>query len=278
MQGQHIGFDNRANGGDAEAISPSRRLVCDGETSVIDFASWVVALLAARRSADDMVLRPDLLETLVDAAMSDHQAAMSDVMAELVRRKVSLASVSDVYIPAAAARLGDDWMDDRISFSDVSLATSRLQSLLRAISAAWSDDIAGADRAAPCLLLCVMPGEQHTLGAMVLMGQLRRSGVSVRLSLGLDREGLAAFFDTMRFDGVLVSASEGTSIAKLAGFVQMLRALGHFGLPVVIGGGVVRRGGDLSAAGADAVAGDIGQALMACGLRNWKDGRARLRA
>jgi methylmalonyl-CoA mutase cobalamin-binding subunit len=270
MQDQSFNFSG--SGG----VAAGRRSQGDG--GVIDFASWVVALLAARRSAADMVLRTNLLTGLVTAAAAESEAPLEDFLRELVRQKISVAAVSDLYIPAAAGRLGDAWMDDTLSFAEVTLATARLQSMQRAISSQWSADRAdcGAD---PCLLLCVAPGEQHTLGALVLLGQLRRSGVSVRLALGPTPEELAAIFAATAMDGVLISASGSARLAQLSQFVQTLRTFGPEGLRIVIGGGLIAGGRTVaSLVGADAEATDIGQALDACGLRNRTESRMRARA
>jgi MerR family transcriptional regulator, light-induced transcriptional regulator len=271
MQDQSYSFPGQATG----AVE-ARKVA--GEGGVIDFASWVVALLAARRSAADMVLRADLLAGLVASSTAETDEPLTVFLRELVRQKISVSAVSDLYIPAAAAQLGEDWMDDRIGFAEVTLATARLQSMLRAISASWSADRADA-AADPCVLLCVAPGEQHTLGALVLLGQLRRSGISVRLALGPDAAELSAIFAATRMDGVLISASGSARLAQLCRFVQTLRALGPQGLRIVIGGGVIGQGNDVAAlVGADAAVSDIGQALSACGVRNRAEARARIRA
>lgn len=271
MQDQSFSFPGHSSG----AIDGRR---ATGEHGVIDFASWVVALLAARRSAADMVLRADLLAGLVTAATADSDAPLELFLRDLVRQKISVAAVSDLYIPAAAAHLGDGWMNDSLTFAEVTLASARLQSMLRAISAQWSADRADAS-GLPCLLLCVAPGEQHTLGALVLLGQLRRSGISVRLALGPGPDEIAAIFAATAMDGVLISASGSARLAQLARFVQTLRALGPRGLPIVVGGGVVVHVEDVARIiGADAMATDIGQALDACGLRSRAEGRVRIRA
>lgn len=136
-------------------------------------------------------------------------------------------------------------MDDKIGFAEVTLASARMQAMLRAIGSAWMADNGESD-ADICLLLCVPPGEQHTLGAFVLMGQLRRSGVSVRLAIGPDRAELAGIFGAMRFDGVLISASGSAHLAQVAEFVQTVRALGPEGLPVAIGGGILQHVADVA--------------------------------
>lgn len=258
-----------------------------GEDGVIDFASWVVDLLAARRAAADGVMRPALLARLVTAVSDPDPGPLAALMRDLVRQKVAASAVADLYIPAAAAQLGDAWMDDRVGFPDVTLAGARLQAMLRALGAAWGADRAearqrgraGARSAEPCLLLCVAPGEQHTLGALVLLGQLRRAGVSVRLVTDPAAEDMAALMAAVRFDGVLISASGSAGLVALTEFVQRLRSLGPRGLRIVLGGGVLGAvPGAVRIAGADAGACDVAQALAGCGLGWHEDGRTRLLA
>lgn len=248
------------------------------ETGVIDFASWVVDLLAARRAAADGVMRPEILDRLVRAVVQPEPEPLAALLRDLVRQKVSAVAIADLYIPAAAAQLGDDWMEDRAGFAEVTLATARMQAMLRALGAAWS-----ADRSEPgtghCILLCVAPGERHTLGALVLLGQLRRSGVSVRLVLDPAAEDLPAMMAATRFDAALVSASGSVRLADLAKFVETLRRLAPRAMPVVIGGGVLGVVPEAVAlVGADGGAMEVAQALVACGLTAAGEGRARLRA
>jgi methanogenic corrinoid protein MtbC1 len=260
MQDQRNSFGRRPGGTPAAPRDTE-------EEPVLDFASWVVALLAARRSAADMVMRPDLLARLLAAATRPDDAALAGLLRAMLREKVSAAAIADLYIPAAAAELGDAWMDDRMSFAEVSLGAARLQAMLRALGAGWSADGAEPDCGA-CVLLCVVPGEQHTLGALVLLGQLRRAGVSVRLAIGPDGSELARIFGSLRFDGALVSASGSAPVAAVAAFVTSLRKMGPPGLRVVIGGGLIRQTpGAAALTGADAAAAGVDEALAACGVR-----------
>lgn len=236
------------------------------DETVVDFASWVVALLAARKSVAETVMRPELLTGLIAAAICDDIERLDVFLRDLVRQKVSAAAMADLYIPAAARELGVQWHDDKITFAEVSLATARLQSMLRAIGSAWVADVA-QPRQSGTILLAVPPKEQHTLGAMVLLGQLRRLGISVRLMIGPDRHELKKAMETLRFDGVLVSACSAVRLAELKVFVETIRNAGPAGLPVVVGGGLLQLVDDAKArTGADAIAHDLAGALDACGL------------
>ena len=247
------------------------------DTGAIDFASWVVSLLAARKSIAKPVLRFDLLAAFHTAAIEETPVAMQAFLRDLVRQKVPAATVADLYIPALARRLGDGWLDDTVSFMQVTLASSRMQAMLRAMGAAWTADVAGPGLGGT-LVLVVPALEQHTLGAMVLLGQLRRMGVSVRLTIGPDRAEMRNILADGCHDGVIASASSPERVAQLRMLVEEVRRAAPEGMVVAVGGFILQTGIDVTAAtGADFATEDLERVLEACGIRS--DGAlARLRA
>lgn len=248
-----------------------------GSGGVVDVASWVVGLLAAKRSAAAPVLRPDLLASFREAAVSEDAADLRAFLRDLVRQKVSAAALADLYIPALARQLGDDWLEDRASFLQVTVASARLQALLRAIGQDWSADASGR-ASESSLLLIVPPREQHTLGAMVLLGQLRRLGISVRIALGPTRSELRRLHAGAAFDGILLSVTCSARLADLRDFVAEIREFARPEVPVVVGGMAVGLEPDIGATqGVTAVARTLPEALFACGLAVHDD-RARRRA
>lgn len=260
MQDQHFPLvGSRAPGRTAD-----RRATEDD--SVVDFASWVVSLLAARKTVAEAAPRPEIVAGLIVAACSADGAQLDLFLRELVRQKISAAAVADIYIPAAARQLGEDWYDDRATFAEVTLATARLQGMLRAIGTAWVADLAQPGQVGT-ILLAVPPREQHTLGAMVLLGQLRRLGISVRLMVAPSSSDLKKAMDSARFDGVLVSSASAVRLADLRNFMATIRRAAPAGMPIILGGGVLQLVDDAKAkTGADAVAPDLPTALEACGL------------
>lgn len=241
-----------------------RAAASDG--GVIDFASWVVALLAARKNAAEPRLRPSLLAAF-EVALVDQDPARLDVfLRDLVRQKVSASAVADLYIPAMARKLGEDWLEDRASFLEVTLATSRMQAMLRAIGMAWTADNGNIPNTCS-LLLVVPPREQHSLGAMVLLGQLRRIGISVHLLIAPSEQELRNVLAAVSFSGVLISVAGTERLAEIPQLVSHMRAVRGVGLPIVVGGQVVHCDKDvLALTGADAVAGTLSEALCACGI------------
>ena len=126
-------------------------------TVVSGFASVVVSLLAERSAQKSAVqkgpVREEIVESFVTAALSGTERAFDALLAHFRKTRISYAMLADIYIPEAARRMGDDWLNDQLSWLDVSIATARLQSLVREIGAAWTADQA----------------DSHSLGAVLLL-------------------------------------------------------------------------------------------------------------
>ena len=207
-----------------------------------------------------------LLERLDAAARKgDHDGCLA-VVADMKSAGINAEEVAERYIPELARRMGDEWCEDSMSFAEVTIGVSRLQSLLRDLGPEWRAD-RHADPYAPAALVVVALDDYHTLGAMILSGQLRRRGLSVKLQLGSSPESLSATLEDTDYDAVLISASVGESLETLRRLVKAVRTTKGENPPVVIGGAIVDEHDALSEeTGANFATSDVDEALEHCGL------------
>ena len=181
--------------------------------------------------------------------------------------RISAAALADIYIPVAARKMGEDWLEDDLSWMEVTIAVARLQSLLREIGAAWAADRAG-DAGSGSVLLIIPNSEQHTLGPMVAMGQMRRYGISVCLRIAPSPQELRSLVTERSFDGVMISVAGEEKLDTVRKLVSFIKSIGATPLPVIIGGAITTRMDDAaSGSGADLFMNDIGVALEALGLK-----------
>ncbi|MFD0858466.1 cobalamin B12-binding domain-containing protein [Roseovarius aquimarinus] len=208
------------------------------------------------------------IDMLFDAAISDDPLACSVVAHRMIEDGVLPEYICDVYIPAIARRMGDDWCEDEASFSLVTIGTSRMQFLLREIGPGRSDDRrwnANGDQASVLLLLS--RDANHTLGVMVLAGQLRRLGFSVKLSIGESTEDLIETMLDLEFDAVFVSACMTDDLEDLREVVQEIKANSKTPPPIILGGVVVEKDGNaLHVTGVDKITNKLEEALSFCKL------------
>jgi hypothetical protein len=231
------------------------------------FASQVVSLLADRNARSVTKPREPLVAGLIAASLSGTKDAFAGLLAEVRRSRISLAALADIYIPLAAERMGTAWHEDQMSWLDVSIGVGRMQSLLREIGTAWVADQAG-DTGQGTVLLIVPDREQHTLGPMVAMGQMRRYGVSVCLRIAPSMNELRALMAARQFDGIMISVATRDKLESIARTVQFLKGVMTKPTPIVVGGAVMAKVEDpASCTGADFSSNDIGAALEVIGLK-----------
>lgn len=250
---------------DLQPLNPARTSYEDG-TGVTFFASQVVSLLADRNARSPIEPRETLVSGLIAASLSGSKSALAELLVDMKRARVSVAALADVYIPIAARRIGEAWLNDEMSWIDVSISSGRLQALLREIGAAWVADEAGfANRGT--VLMIVPEGEQHTLGPMVATEQMRRLGISVCLRLGPTAGELSNLLATRQFDGVMISVAAKERLDSTAKLVRLVKSLMSRPTPVVFGGSIISRMKEAGAfVGADFASDDVGAALEFVGL------------
>lgn len=238
------------------------------ETSGVSyFASQVVSLLVDRSAKSVIEPREQLINGLVAASLSGTKAAFAGLLAEIRRARISRAALSDVYIPIAARRMGQAWLDDELSWIDVTIGVGRMQGLLREIGAAWVADQAG-DTGHGTVMFIVPDREQHTLGPMVAIGQLRRYGVSVCLRIAPSFGELRGLMAERQFDGIMISVATKEKLDSVSRTVQLLKTIKGSSTPIVVGGAVMSKVEDpASCTGADFSSNDIGAALEVMGLK-----------
>lgn len=241
-----------------------------GAVVVSEFASVVISLLAERSAIKAALpkgpVREEIVQSFVTAALSGTEHAFDALLTHFRKTRISYAMLADTYIPEAARRMGDAWLDDQLSWLDVSMATARLQSLVREISVAWTADYADSLSLGSVLLL-VPEGEQHTLGPMVVMGQLRRLGISVCLRLGVGHRELSHLLEHRQFDGILISVATAARLQSAGMMIRSLRTLRKKLPPIILGGPIVMENPKLAdSAGADYAYSDIAAAMEAIGL------------
>ncbi|MGV8952395.1 MAG: cobalamin B12-binding domain-containing protein [Cypionkella sp.] len=224
-------------------------------------------MLANKSTKTISELREPLVTGLIAASLAGTKDAFASLLSEVRRSRISLAALADVYIPEAAQRMGEAWHEDQMSWMDVSLGVGRMQSLLREIGSAWAADQAG-DAGHGTVLLLVADREQHTLGPMVLMGQMRRYGVSVCLRMAPSYAELRTLLTNRQFDGILISVSTKDKLEAVGKTVEFLRSIMSKPSPIIVGGAVMSKVEDpASLTGADFSSNDIGAALEVIGLK-----------
>jgi len=123
-------------------------------------------------------------------------------------------------LAAAARTLGDWWLEDRATFSQVSMATGRILEILQ-VSRAMS--VARPHSNEPLVIFASVPGEQHTIGVRIAADLFRGDGWGIACKIGLSQEELVS--EIGREPGCIVGLSIGGrhSLDALSRLVEALR-------------------------------------------------------
>lgn len=217
---------------------------------------------SAPRGHDEWV--EHLVGALVSESETSHQAAVTS----LISSGISSEEVFETYVPDAARRLGELWVEDRASFVDVTVGAARLQSLYR--SQAQSDEANWIDRSIPLgqsILMIIPETEMHSLGAFVAANQFRKHGIWVHMAIGLTKEEVANIVRKGRFSMLGISAATLKSLEPVTELVTHLRGTLKKCPPITVGGRVVSEFDDVAQrTGADVAAKTVREAIEHCRL------------
>jgi len=240
--------------------------------SVDALASRALNLVAERNQKANLEIDETYVQRLHEAASQLEENTVPDVVKAMLDDGVAAEVIAVQYIPHVARKMGDEWCEDSLSFSEVTIGTARLQSALRSLGKDWWHDARANDTGEGSGIVVVLVKDAyHTLGVNVLAGQLRRLGHSVRLAMGPNPQELQAVFRKGRFDAVLISASASESLDFLREYVETIKQSAPGNPPIVIGGGILDSDVDVrSATGADFATKDLFEALEHCGLTKAK--------
>ncbi|MBW4708284.1 cobalamin B12-binding domain-containing protein [Roseobacter sp. YSTF-M11] len=232
------------------------------------FASTVISVLRDRQVVCSDGVRQFVLEHLVRAILVRGEFDPRLVMEELRGHRLSIDKIIDLYIPKAACVLGQSWVDDDVSFADVTIGAMRLQSLLGEASSQGDLDFAADDRRLHALV--VLPQcQQHFLGVSVVAAQLRRIGCEVTQSFDEPLGALNARLMEERPDLILISCARLETLETVSETVQTIRATLSTGPVIALGGGVLDEVENLKErTGVDIVTNDAKDVVSFCSRRN----------
>lgn len=197
-------------------------------------------------------------QLLLAAAMDRAPFDLPRVTQDLCALRVDEEDLLRHCIPEAARALGQDWLQDRLSFAQVSTASARMFGLCKEISKDW--------RYRPAhqtgnLLLATIEREDHTIGPAVLTERLRRQGHSVYVMLNTDTTEILQQLRDVGYDALLFSCGSFRTLELTSKAIKRVKAAG-VGLPILLGGAIVELDNELRRkTGADLVTNDIDTAL-----------------
>lgn len=232
---------------------------------VMALAVKALSVLATRQRKRPVRSLDANVRELCDACVHPEESQRHAAVAQLIASGVPSAEIADRYVPLAARLLGEAWVDDTLSFSEVTIGAARLQEIVRAFgrNLGGSVTIPLGHR----VLMVIPPDEDHTLGAFVAANQFRRYGLWVHLAIGQSVGEIAETVRTQNFDMIGISGAGLRALESVRHLVETVKESCPTSAPVVVGGNVCNVDMHVQEfTGADFVTTSPRQALGFCGL------------
>jgi MerR family transcriptional regulator, light-induced transcriptional regulator len=240
--------------------------------SLEDLASTIENIIVPRLLMNHETVRSDWSSLTIDdgkvqeftrIAMREEPESAKHFVQQLLDNGVSFDRILLDLLAPAARLLGDKWVNDTCTFTDVTIGVSRMHRILRDFRSVpdrlWSQ--AGVGHRA---LLLTVPGEQHTLGLRVVEEFLLREGWQVDSKPNISEDDIKVLVSAEDYDFVGMSLSGETFIESMASAIRSVRASSkNRHVHVMVGGVIFYEQPFLVAkSGADAYAEDASGAVQ----------------
>ncbi len=186
-----------------------------------------------------------------------------EVWSKLVHGQTSNSKWLEIIIPGVAELLGQDWLEDRLSFAQVTLATARLQQAARASAARQRKEFFAAE-ARPSALIIVPSSCDHTLGAVTMAALLLERGINAITMIRANQADALQRVATHDFDAVFLSWSYPETLENAQNWIVKMRDLVEGPTRFGVGGSIFNHQPDHVVAGADLYGNEIEDAAQLC--------------
>lgn len=175
-------------------------------TDTVENLAREVLLRLREQDAEPSIDRPSgqQIDQLCLALLADDPLEGAAFIRDVRSAGASIEAVYLKYLAAAARKFGDWWDDDIIPFSKVTLGTSRMYAIMRALRRQVPPKLGPGAKSA---IFASVPGETHTLGVRMATDLFRKEGWDIDLVIGEDHDHLVA--ELVRAKAPLIGISAG---------------------------------------------------------------------
>lgn len=159
------------------------------------------------------------VEEFAGIAVAQDLTRALDFIHDIVRQGLSLETVLLQLLAPAARWLGDEWLADRRTFTDVTVGLVTIQQIVRILG----PDFAPKPSTRGQVMLLSPHAEQHTLGIYLLGEFLRRAGWGVQVAPSMPESELLSVIEAEWIEMVGISVSNVDLIKQVGALVSSLR-------------------------------------------------------
>ena len=149
-----------------------------------DLAVLALSELAAnKKSVSDFLNRNDEVQDLCNSVLLDDETHQIQVIEKILATGITIDDVYEFFLPEAAALLGIYWEESKVSFSQVSLGSQRLQKLARIFEKNYLGNFYSFGPG-PDVMLILPERELPMLGVVLAAGMFSKVGANPSVAVG----------------------------------------------------------------------------------------------
>lgn len=178
------------------------------------------------------------VDSFVETIRCPDDARAAEFIREVLAEGATIEAVYLDLLAPSARRLGEMWDEDECDFVEVTVSLGRMQRMLRDLSQVFLADATGGEAVGNVLLTCI-PGEQHTLGIIMVGEFLLRDGWRVMVGAPWSESDLLTMVGTEWYDVIGFSVGSESRLPLLKRDIRRLKSASRNPhLQVMVGGQV----------------------------------------
>ena len=178
-------------------------------------------LVANKKSVFDFLNRNDEVQNLCNSVLLDDETQQVQVIEKILATGITIDEVYEFFLPEAAALLGIYWEESKVSFSQVSLGSQRLQKLARIFEKNYLGNFYSFGPG-PDIMLISPEREPHMLGMVLAAGMFRKEGANPSVAVG---RPLDVIFEEIRMRDFSLIGISLVNKEKLPEAIQIAESL-----------------------------------------------------
>ncbi len=163
------------------------------------------------------------VDGFVTAVRSPDDAKAVEFVRDVLAEGATIEAVYLDLLAPSARRLGQLWENDDCDFVEVTVSLGRMQRLLRDLSQVFLADASRSEPVGNALLTCI-PGEQHTLGIIMVGEFLLRDGWRVLVGAPWSESDLISMVGTEWYDVIGFSVGSENRLPILKRDIRRLKS------------------------------------------------------
>jgi methanogenic corrinoid protein MtbC1 len=157
-------------------------------------------------------------------------------IAELLNLGMGVDAIVLELIPRIARKLGDQWVSDSLSFTEVTIATGRLQKLIYSLDHLFQETRTNPSTA-HSILVTAAPGSHHTLGPLILSNYFTWAGWSVLSESAPSQRYIETTVASKSLTAIALSVADYDQLDQLPKLIQAIRSKSLNPAIIVLTGG-----------------------------------------